>query len=55
VKPSIDDIITRIDEGKITVATPALDRCLAGIERIARRAAATAIFAGLCARRGPRG
>jgi predicted unusual protein kinase regulating ubiquinone biosynthesis (AarF/ABC1/UbiB family) len=43
----IDNLITRIDEGKVTVATPALDRRLLAIERIARRAVAAVIFAGL--------
>ena len=43
----VDNLITRIDEGKITVSTPKLDRRLASLERLARRVVAAVVFAGL--------
>jgi predicted unusual protein kinase regulating ubiquinone biosynthesis (AarF/ABC1/UbiB family) len=43
----IDDLITKIDEGRITVQTPRIDRRLTGLERLIRRAVAAIIFAGL--------
>jgi predicted unusual protein kinase regulating ubiquinone biosynthesis (AarF/ABC1/UbiB family) len=43
----IDSLITRIDEGSITVQTPRLDRRLATIERGIRQAIAVIIFATL--------
>ncbi|MDQ1547829.1 MAG: hypothetical protein QOH69_2733 [Actinomycetota bacterium] len=43
----IDSLITRIDEGSITVQTPRLDRRLATIERGIRQAIAAIIFATL--------
>ena len=43
----IDELITRIDEGTITVQTPRLDRRLATIERGIRQAIAAVIFAAL--------
>jgi predicted unusual protein kinase regulating ubiquinone biosynthesis (AarF/ABC1/UbiB family) len=43
----IDNLITRIDEGSITVQTPRLDRRLATIERGIRQAIAAIIFATL--------
>jgi predicted unusual protein kinase regulating ubiquinone biosynthesis (AarF/ABC1/UbiB family) len=43
----IDSLITRIDEGTITVQTPRLDRRLASIERGIRQAIAAVIFAAL--------
>jgi predicted unusual protein kinase regulating ubiquinone biosynthesis (AarF/ABC1/UbiB family) len=43
----VDDLITRIDNGDITVQTPRLDRRLATIERGIRRAIAAVIFAAL--------
>jgi predicted unusual protein kinase regulating ubiquinone biosynthesis (AarF/ABC1/UbiB family) len=43
----IDSLITRIDEGTITVQTPRLDRRLATIERGIRQAIAAVIFAAL--------
>jgi predicted unusual protein kinase regulating ubiquinone biosynthesis (AarF/ABC1/UbiB family) len=43
----IDELITRIDEGSITVQTPRLDRRLATIERGIRQAIAAVIFATL--------
>ena len=43
----VDSLITRIDEGSITVQTPRLDRRLATIERGIRQAIAAIIFAAL--------
>jgi predicted unusual protein kinase regulating ubiquinone biosynthesis (AarF/ABC1/UbiB family) len=43
----VDNLITRIDEGSITVQTPRLDRRLATIERGIRQAIAAIIFAAL--------
>src|SRR5471032_2404530 len=43
----VDNLITRIDEGTITVQTPRLDRRLATIERGIRQAIAAIIFAAL--------
>ena len=42
----IDQLITRIDAGMVTVATPAIDRRLGRIERLARRAVGSVLFAG---------
>ncbi|HKT56977.1 MAG TPA: AarF/UbiB family protein [Microbacterium sp.] len=43
----IDSVITRIEEGRIEVSTPALDRKLARLERTGRRVMSAVIFAGL--------
>jgi predicted unusual protein kinase regulating ubiquinone biosynthesis (AarF/ABC1/UbiB family) len=43
----VDNLITRIDEGNITVQTPRLDQRLATIERGIRQAIAAVIFAAL--------
>ncbi len=43
----VDDLITRIDDGTITVQTPRLDRRLASLERAARQVIAAIIFAAL--------
>jgi predicted unusual protein kinase regulating ubiquinone biosynthesis (AarF/ABC1/UbiB family) len=43
----VDSLITRIDEGSITVQTPRLDQRLATIERGIRQAIAAVIFAAL--------
>jgi predicted unusual protein kinase regulating ubiquinone biosynthesis (AarF/ABC1/UbiB family) len=43
----IDAIITRINDGTVTVSTPALDRRLTRIERLIRRAVGALIFAAL--------
>jgi len=43
----IDDLVTRIDEGRITVSTPRLDRRLGNLERMARQVIAAIIFAAL--------
>jgi predicted unusual protein kinase regulating ubiquinone biosynthesis (AarF/ABC1/UbiB family) len=43
----VDNLITRIDNGDITVQTPRLDRRLATIERGIRQAIAAVIFAAL--------
>ncbi|MGA0566762.1 ABC1 kinase family protein [Rathayibacter sp. KR2-224] len=42
----IDQLITRIDQGVVTVATPAIDRRLGRLERLARRAVGSVLFAG---------
>lgn len=41
----IDALITRVNDGAATVATPALDRRLQGIERLIRRAVGALLFA----------
>jgi predicted unusual protein kinase regulating ubiquinone biosynthesis (AarF/ABC1/UbiB family) len=43
----VDNLITRIDDGNITVQTPRLDRRLASIERGIRQAIAAVVFAAL--------
>lgn len=43
----IDSVITRIEEGRIEVSTPALDRKLARLEQTGRRVMSAVIFAGL--------
>jgi predicted unusual protein kinase regulating ubiquinone biosynthesis (AarF/ABC1/UbiB family) len=43
----IDKVLTRIDEGTISVQTPRIDRRLASIERLIRQAIAAIIFAAL--------
>jgi predicted unusual protein kinase regulating ubiquinone biosynthesis (AarF/ABC1/UbiB family) len=43
----IDSVITRIEEGRLDVSTPALDRKLERLERVARRVMSAVIFAGL--------
>nr|WP_243065196.1 AarF/UbiB family protein [Humibacter sp. RRB41] len=43
----IDALITRINEGTVTVATPAIDRRLSRLERLVRRAVGAVLFAGL--------
>jgi predicted unusual protein kinase regulating ubiquinone biosynthesis (AarF/ABC1/UbiB family) len=43
----VDNLITRIDDGNITVQTPRLDRRLAVIERGIRQAIAAVVFAAL--------
>jgi predicted unusual protein kinase regulating ubiquinone biosynthesis (AarF/ABC1/UbiB family) len=43
----MDNLITRIEEGRITVQTPRLDRRLASLERTGRRVIAAVIFAAL--------
>ena len=43
----IDDIITHLDEGNVTVQTPRLDRRLTSLERTARRVVSAVLFAGL--------
>jgi predicted unusual protein kinase regulating ubiquinone biosynthesis (AarF/ABC1/UbiB family) len=42
----IDTLITRVNDGAVTVATPALDRRLTRIERLIRRAVGALLFAG---------
>ncbi|GAB3805028.1 AarF/ABC1/UbiB kinase family protein [Humibacter antri] len=41
----IDQLITRIDAGTVSVATPAIDRRLSRIERLIRRAIGAVVFA----------
>jgi predicted unusual protein kinase regulating ubiquinone biosynthesis (AarF/ABC1/UbiB family) len=43
----IDSLITHINEGTVTVATPAIDRRLSRLERLVRRAVGGVLFAGL--------
>jgi len=43
----IDQLITRIDAGTVSVATPAIDRRLSRIERLIRRAIGAVVFAAL--------
>ncbi|HWU47518.1 MAG TPA: AarF/UbiB family protein [Humibacter sp.] len=42
----IDALITRINEGAVSVATPAIDRRLSRLERLVRRAVGAVLFAG---------
>jgi predicted unusual protein kinase regulating ubiquinone biosynthesis (AarF/ABC1/UbiB family) len=42
----IDQLITRIDDGMVSVATPVIDRRLGRIERLIRRAVGAVLFAG---------
>jgi predicted unusual protein kinase regulating ubiquinone biosynthesis (AarF/ABC1/UbiB family) len=43
----MDDLLTRIDEGRIAVQTPRLERRLAGLERVGRRFVSAIVFATL--------
>lgn len=43
----VDEVITRIENGKLTVQTPHLDQRLGKLERAARRVVSAIIFAGL--------
>jgi predicted unusual protein kinase regulating ubiquinone biosynthesis (AarF/ABC1/UbiB family) len=43
----VDDLATRIEEGRVAVDIPKLDRRLSRIERLASRVISAAIFAGL--------
>ncbi len=42
----VDALITRINDGTVTVATPALDRRLSRVERLLRRTVGAVLFAG---------
>jgi len=42
----IDTLITRVNDGSVTVSTPTLDRRLTSIERLIRRAVGALLFAG---------
>ncbi|AYG04125.1 ABC1 kinase family protein [Gryllotalpicola protaetiae] len=42
----IDALITRVNDGAVTVATPAIDRRLSRLERLVRRAVGAVLFAG---------
>ncbi|MDY0910676.1 ABC1 kinase family protein [Microbacterium sp. CFBP9034] len=43
----IDDLATRLENGRLAVDTPRLDQRLRGLERLARRILAAVLFAGL--------
>ncbi len=43
----LDDVVTRIEEGRLTAQTPAIDRRLLSLERTGRRIIAAVLFAGL--------
>lgn len=43
----VDALVTRIDDGALSVKTPALDRRVARLERTARRVISAVLFAGL--------
>ncbi|MEV1130309.1 AarF/UbiB family protein [Agromyces sp. NPDC049794] len=43
----IDDLVTRIDDGKLAVETPRLDQRLRRLERTGRRVVSAILFAGL--------
>ncbi len=43
----LDDLTTRIEEGRVTVQTPKLDRRLSSLERTGRRLIAAVLFAAL--------
>jgi predicted unusual protein kinase regulating ubiquinone biosynthesis (AarF/ABC1/UbiB family) len=43
----IDDVLTRAEEGKLTVGSPKLERSVARAERTGRRLVAAVVFAGL--------
>jgi predicted unusual protein kinase regulating ubiquinone biosynthesis (AarF/ABC1/UbiB family) len=42
----IDAVITRINDGTVTISTPELDRRLSRLERLVRRAVSAVLFAG---------
>jgi predicted unusual protein kinase regulating ubiquinone biosynthesis (AarF/ABC1/UbiB family) len=42
-----DDLARKIDEGRVTVSTPKLDRRLSNLERLARQVIGAIVFAGL--------
>lgn len=42
-----DSLVTRIEQGRVTVATPEIDRRLGRLERLVRRAVSAVLFAGL--------
>jgi len=42
-----DALVTRIEQGRVTVSTPAVDRRLGHLERLVRRAVSAVLFAGL--------
>jgi predicted unusual protein kinase regulating ubiquinone biosynthesis (AarF/ABC1/UbiB family) len=43
----VDAVVTRLEDGTLTVATPKLDKRVARLERIARRVVSAILFAGL--------
>ncbi|HEY0246727.1 MAG TPA: AarF/UbiB family protein [Gryllotalpicola sp.] len=43
----IDALITRVNDGTVTVSTPAIDRRLSRLERLVRRGVGAVLFAGL--------
>ncbi len=42
-----DALVTRIEQGRVTVSTPVVDRRLARLEHLVRRAVSSVLFAGL--------
>jgi predicted unusual protein kinase regulating ubiquinone biosynthesis (AarF/ABC1/UbiB family) len=42
-----DALVTRVEQGRVTVSTPGVDRRLAHLERLVRRAVSAVLFAGL--------
>jgi len=43
----LDALVTRFEQGRVTVSTPAIDRRLARLERLVRRAVSAVVFAGM--------
>ena len=43
----LDELVTRIQDGEISVDTPRLDRRVARLERMVRRVVSAVLFAGL--------
>ncbi|GAA3643553.1 AarF/ABC1/UbiB kinase family protein [Microbacterium awajiense] len=43
----LDDVLTRLEDGRISVETPKLDQRMRRLERLGRRAVSAVIFAGL--------
>ncbi|MET0297896.1 MAG: AarF/UbiB family protein [Microbacterium sp.] len=43
----IDDVVTRIEDGRLAVETPKLDRRIARLERVGRRIVSAILFGGL--------
>jgi len=43
----VDDVVTRIEDGRLAVDTPRLDRRIARLERVGRRIVSAVLFGGL--------
>jgi predicted unusual protein kinase regulating ubiquinone biosynthesis (AarF/ABC1/UbiB family) len=43
----LDDLVTRLDDGRVAVDTPRLDRRIARLEAVTRRVVSSVLFAGL--------